>query len=135
MGIISATILSIPLGVTNFEILKGTVPGISWNIWENFGNFFSLNPETGGIFASMLKGGIMIPEGSIMTCIMLIISFAMVDTFDTMGTIVGCCQNAGLMTKEGKPIKYKDFKNISQLAARIDAIALTESYTSSLLGK
>ena len=129
IGIISATILSIPLGVTNLEILKGTVPGISWNIWENFGNFFSLNPETGGIFASMIKGGIAIPEGSLMTCVMLIISFAMVDTFDTMGTIVGCCQNAGLMTKEGKPIKYKEIMYADSISSIIGAFLGTSTVT------
>ena len=129
IGIISATILSIPLGVTNIEILKGTVPGISWNIWENFGNFFSLNPETGGIFASMLKGGLALPEGSIMTCVMLIISLALVDTFDTMGTIVGCCQNAGLMTKDGKPERYKEIMYADSIASLVGAFLGTSTVT------
>lgn len=129
IGIISATILSIPLGVTNLEIIKGTVPGISWNIWENFGNFFSLNPDNGGIFASMLKGGLSIPQGSLMTAIMLIISFAMVDTFDTMGTIVGCCQNAGLMNKDGKPIKYKEIMYADSIASVIGAFLGTSTVT------
>ena len=129
IGIISATLLSIPLGVTNIEILKGTVPGISWNIWENFGNFFSLNPDNGGIFAAMLKGGLSIPEGSLMTCIMLIISFAMVDTFDTMGTIIGCCQNAGLMTEDGKPVKYKEIMYADSIASVIGAFIGTSTVT------
>jgi len=129
IGIISATLLSIPLGVTNIEILKGTVPGISWNLWENFGNFFSLNPDNGGIFASILKGGLSIPEGSLMTCIMLIISFAMVDTFDTMGTIIGCCQNAGLMTKDGKPVKYKEIMYADSIASVIGSFIGTSTVT------
>lgn len=129
IGIISSTILSIPLGVANLEVLSGSVPGISWNIWENFGNFLSLTPEEGGIFASMLKGGIAMPEGSIMTCIMLIISFAMVDTFDTMGTIVGCCQNAGLMTKEGKPVRYKEIMYADSIASLAGAFLGTSTVT------
>lgn len=129
IGIISATLLSIPLGVTNIEILKGTVPGISWNIWENFGNFFSLNPSDGGIFASMLKGGLTMPEGSLMTCIMLIISLAMVDTFDTMGTIVGCCQNAGLMTKQGKPVRYREIMYADSIASLAGAFVGTSTVT------
>ena len=40
IGILAATILAIPLGVANLEILKGTTPGISWKFWENISNFF-----------------------------------------------------------------------------------------------
>lgn len=129
IGIISATVLSIPLGVTNLEVLKGTVPGISWNIWENFGNFFSMNPENGGIFAAMLKGGLSIPDGSLMTSIMIIISFCMVDTFDTMGTIIGCCQNAGLMTNEGKPVKYKEIMYADSVSSLIGSFLGTSTVT------
>lgn len=129
IGIISATLLSIPLGVTNLEILKGDIPGISWNIWENFGNFFSMNPEEGGIFAAMLKGGLLLPKGSIMTCIMIIVSLAMVDTFDTMGTIIGCCQNAGLMTKEGKPQRYKEIMYADSIASLVGAFFGTSTVT------
>ena len=129
IGIISATLLSIPLGVTNIEILKGNVPGISWNIWENFGTFFSMNPEEGGIFAAMLKGGLAMPKGSIMTCIMIIVSLAMVDTFDTMGTIIGCCQNAGLMTKDGKPQRYKEIMYADSVASLIGAFFGTSTVT------
>lgn len=129
IGIISATILSIPLGVSDLNILLGNVKGISWNIWENLGVFFSLNPDGGGIFASMLKGGIFMPEGSLMTCIMIIISLALVDTFDTMGTIVGCCQNAGLTTEDGKPIRYKEIMYADSIASLIGAFFGTSTVT------
>ena len=37
---------------------------------------------------------------------MLVISFSMIDMFDTMGTVIGCCKNADLMDKDDKPINY-----------------------------
>ena len=37
---------------------------------------------------------------------MLVVSFSMIDMFDTMGTVVGCCKNAGLMDEDGKPENY-----------------------------
>lgn len=102
IGIISSTILSIPLGVANLDILFGNVSGISWKFWENIGNFFGNNE----VFLSLFKGGFIFPDGSLMTVIMLIISFSMIDMFDTMGTVIGCTKNAGLIDKDEKPINY-----------------------------
>ena len=103
LGVLAATILAIPLGVANLDIIKGTVPGISWKFWENIGNFFNLKSGDSVLF-SLFRGGFNFPAESFMTCLMLIISFAMM--FDTMGTVVGCCSNAKLLDKDGKPINY-----------------------------
>ena len=102
IGIIAATLLAIPLGVANLDILAGSTPGISWKFWENIGNFFGNNE----VFLSMFKGGFTLPDGSLLTAIMIIISFAMIDMFDTMGTVIGCCKNANLVDKDDKPINY-----------------------------
>ena len=102
IGIIAATILAIPLGVANTNILLGNTPGISWKFWENIGDFFGNNQ----VFLSLFNGGFNLPEGSIMTSIMIVISFSMIDMFDTMGTVIGCCKNAKLMDKDDKPINY-----------------------------
>lgn len=102
IGILSSTILAIPLGVANLDILTGSVDGISWNFSKNFQAFFSGDST---VFLSFIKG-FNFPEGSLLTCIMLTITFAMIDMFDTMGTCVGCCKNANLMDKDGKPLNY-----------------------------
>jgi uncharacterized membrane protein YfcA len=41
LGILAATLIGIPVGVTDLSILQGNVPGISWKFWENFANFFT----------------------------------------------------------------------------------------------
>ena len=102
IGIVSATILAVPLGVANVDILTGNTPGISWKFWENISNFLGNND----VFLSLFKGGFTLPDGSLLTAIMIIISFSMIDMFDTMGTVIGCCKNANLMDKNDKPINF-----------------------------
>ena len=102
IGITTATILAIPLGVANIDTLLGNTPGISWKFWENISNFFGNNE----VFLSLFKGGFNLPEGAFLTSVMIIVSFSMIDMFDTMGTIIGCCKNAKLTDKDDKPLNY-----------------------------
>jgi len=126
IGILAATILAIPLGVANLEILKGTIPGISWKFWENISNFFT-GKDT--VFLSLFKGGFKIPEGSFLTSVMLIITFSMIDMFDTMGTVVGCCANAKLLDEDGKPINYGKMMYADSIATITGSLAGTSTVT------
>ncbi len=105
LGILGATIVGIPLEVTNLEILAGN-GAISWKFWENFANFFSVGEgSVFGSFTSVFTDGF--PEGSLFTVIMLIITMCMIDMFDTMGTIVGCCGGNRILSDENnKPHNY-----------------------------
>ena len=108
IGIIGATIVGIPFGVTNLAVLSGN-EGISWKFWENFSNFFAGGSDTSvfGSFIDVFKTGLT-PEGvSVFSIIMLIITFCMIDMFDTMGTIVGCCGGNRILSDENnKPHNY-----------------------------
>ena len=125
IGILAATILSIPLGVADVSILSGKVPGISWKFWENISSFFSSN----GVFLSLFHGGFKMPKGSLMTAIMLVVSFSMIDMFDTMGTVVGCCSNANLLDEEGKPINYGKMMYADSIATIAGALLGTSTVT------
>ncbi len=105
LGILGATIVGIPFGVTNVKIILGT-EGISWKFWENFANFFSVGESSVfGSFTSVFTEGF--PAGSVFTVIMLIITMCMIDMFDTMGTIVGCCGGNRVLSDENdKPHNY-----------------------------
>lgn len=127
-GILAATILAIPLGVADLSILSGKVDGISWKFWENIGAFFSSNSDK-SVFLSLFNGGFKLPEGSLMTSIMLIISFSMIDMFDTMGTIVGCCSNAKLLDKDQKPINYPKIMYSDSIATIIGSLFGTSTVT------
>lgn len=104
-GIIISTIIAIPLGVANLEILAGKTIGITWNFKDSIINYFNLYNEN-SVFFSIIKGGFSFPKGSFSTSLMLVVSFFLIDMFDTMGTLIGCCKNANLIDKDGKPINY-----------------------------
>ena len=125
IGILASTVLSIPLGVANLDILVGKVDGISWKFWENFQAFFSGDNT---VFLSFVKG-FDFPEGSLLTCIMLTITFAMIDMFDTMGTCVGCCQNAKLIDEDGKPLNYDKIMISDSTATMAGAMLGTSTVT------
>ena len=105
IGILGATVVGIPFGVTNLAVLKGN-GDISWKFWENFANFFGGGEKSVfGSFATAFKTGF--PSGSIFSVIMLIMTMCMIDMFDTMGTIVGCCGgNRVLSDENNKPHNY-----------------------------
>ncbi len=105
LGIAGATIVGIPFKVTNLEILKGSA-GVSWKFWENFENFFEVGENSVfGSFATVFESGF--PKGSLSTVVMLIITMCMIDMFDTMGTIVGCCGGNRILSDENdKPRNY-----------------------------
>ena len=123
IGIILATILGIPLGITKYS-------GMSWKFWEYFANFFSLEPENGGTFFALFTEGFSwAPEATIMPCVMTVISFSMIDMFDTMGTVVGCASAAGLMDENGKPLHYEGIMLSDSVATCAGAVFGTSTVT------
>ena len=104
LGILGATIVGIPFGITDLSVLKGTET-ISWKFWENFANFFTGENSVFLSFTSVFKEGF--PAGSLFTIIMVVITMCMIDMFDTMGTIVGCCGGNRILSDENnKPHNY-----------------------------
>ncbi len=127
IGILSATLLSIPLKVADLSILAGNVPGISWNIFSNLKSFFSFGSNS--TFLTIFKEGMNMPQGSLFTSLMLVISFSMIDMFDTIGTVVACTTNARLVDKEGKPLNYGKIMLSDSLATCIGAMLGTTTIT------
>ena len=82
IGIIASTIIGIPMGVTQIP--------------ETFVNTVQLNTvfqfDFGGLFAA---------QAGILGAITAIISFPIVDMFDTIGTLVGTAGNAGMLDEKG----------------------------------
>ncbi len=111
LGILIATIIAIPMGVANLDIIAGKT-NITWAFWENFATFFSMDPANGGSFLAAFTEGFDFSGiggnagGAALTCIMTVISFCMIDMFDTMGTITGCATRAGLIDEDGKPLNF-----------------------------
>ena len=128
LGILGATIVGIPFGVTDLSILKGE-GGISWKFWENYGNFFSVGENSVfGSFTGVFKDGF--PSGAVFTVIMLIITMCMIDMFDTMGPIVGCCGGNRLLSDENnKPHNYDKIMISDAVATCAGAMLGTSTVT------
>lgn len=118
--------------------LFGLIPGIdvtvwsnqSWKFWENFSGFFAFDSAEGGTFFAAFTEGFNFPDGvSIMSLVMVTITFCMIDMFDTMGTCVGCCQAAGLMTEDGVPVNYNRIMVADSVATCTGALLGTSTVT------
>ena len=129
IGIATATLIGIPLNITNLSYLSGNEPGISWKFWENFANFFTIGENSVfGSFTSVFTEGF--PAGSIFTVIMIVITMCMIDMFDTMGTIVGCCGGNRILSDENdKPHNYGKIMLSDSIATCTGAMLGTSTVT------
>ena len=76
----------------------------------------------------MFKDGF--PAGSAFTVIMLIITMCMIDMFDTMGTIVGCCGGNRILSDENnKPHNYGQIMISDAVATCAGAMLGTSTVT------
>lgn len=92
LGIIAATIVGIPLGVTSFE-------GLSFDIGQKFADFFEvsfLQLDFKGLFSGAELAD------SIFAVFMLVISFSLVNMFDSIGTLVGAARQSGMVDENGE---------------------------------
>lgn len=133
IGILIATLFGLPFGVTSFDVLLGKNEGITWKFWENFGNYFSLDSNK-SVFLSMFTTGFdfsgVTASKSIVGIILTnVLSFAMIDMFDTMGTVVGCAQQANLLDNTGKPLRYNRIMISDSVATVTGAMVGTSTVT------
>ena len=130
-GILGATIVGIPFGVTDIGYLAGK-DGVSWKFWENFASFFTGGSDE-SVFGSMFSvfSGGLVPAGvSVFSIIMLIVTFCMIDMFDTMGTIVGCCSGNRVLSDENdKPHNYGKLMASDAIATCSGAVIGTSTVT------
>jgi AGZA family xanthine/uracil permease-like MFS transporter len=127
IGIIAATIITIPLKVANLDIIQGKTE-VSWKFWLNFAKFFSLKSNEGS-FLLVVAEGVKLPSNSIFSFIILIITFMMNDMFATVGTIVGCIINADLLDERGIPKKFTRMMLCDSIATFTGAILGTSNVT------
>lgn len=127
IGIAAAAIIGLPLGVTDLSILAGN-GDVSWKFWENFGAYFGGENSVFGSFLSVFSEGF--GGKSIFTIIMIIITMCMIDMFDTMGTIVGCCGgNRVLSDENNKPHNYGQIMMSDAIATCTGAMLGTSTVT------
>lgn len=124
IGILVATLIGIPFGITNVKVLADAE---GWKFWNKFADFFSREPDKGTFFmfdfANAFRGE------AVLSTIMLIITFCMIDMFDTIGTLVGCATKANLLDEKGKPIGFKRAMYADSIATVTGACLGTSTVT------
>ena len=127
IGIIVATIIAIPTGVADVNTLTGN-GAVTWAFWENFANFFSMDANQGGSFLAAFTD-VDFAGKSVLYCIMTVVSFCMIDMFDTLGTVTGCATRAGLIDKDGKPLILDKCMYADSIATCTGALLGTSTVT------
>ena len=129
IGIVGAAIIGIPCGVTDLSVLAGE-GGVSWKFWENFANFFAGENSVFCSFTNVFTEGLVPEGGNVFTVIMVIITMCMIDMFDTMGTIVGCCGGNRILSDENnKPHNYDKIMISDSIATCAGAMLGTSTVT------
>lgn len=119
LGIIAATIVGIPLGVTSFD-------GLSFDIGSKFGDFFEISfcrLDFAGLFAG--------PDlmNSVFSVIMLVISFSLVNMFDSIGTLVGAAKQSGMVSEDGEIPGMKEALMSDAISTAAGALLGTSTVT------
>lgn len=79
IGILATAVIGIPMGITNFSGIVDAPPSIEPIFCKfEWHNIFTLD------------------------MLVVVLTFLFIDMFDTMGTLVGVCTKAGMMSKDGK---------------------------------
>ena len=95
IGILVTTIIGIPLGITNYDGIISTPPSIEPIFWQfEWHNVFTVD------------------------MVVVVLTFLFIDMFDTIGTLIGVSNRAGMVDDDG------NVKNLNQ-AFMADAIGTT----------
>ncbi|MDA9471043.1 NCS2 family permease [Enterococcus sp. 5H] len=105
IGIVTTTIIGIPLGVVNVSSINWQENSLGSSINE-LGTTFGAAFGTNGM-QSLFSDASKIPQ-----VIMTIIAFSLSDTFDTIGTFIGTGRRTGIFSKEDE-LALEDSKGFS----------------------
>ncbi|MCT4598584.1 MAG: NCS2 family permease [Vallitalea sp.] len=124
-GILIATLVGIPFGVTNLEPLKTAADA---------GTLFSV-PDLSPTFLKLDFNGLFQGKGifdAILTLLMVVVAFTLVDMFDTIGTLVGTATKAGMVDKNGRVIRMNKALMADAIATTAGALLGTSTVTTYL---
>ena len=112
IGILVATIVGIPLGVTSFH-------GFSLNVGAQFNDFLEVSLFHID-FAGLFKDATNVFQ-MFFTIVMVVISFSIVDMFDTIGTLLGTAKQANMLDKNGDMPRMRQAMMSDALATTVGA--------------
>jgi AGZA family xanthine/uracil permease-like MFS transporter len=119
LGIVAATLIGIPLGVTH-------ISNLDMNIGMKFRDFAEVSfvkMDCAGLFsgANMVE--------TIFTVTMLVISFSLVNMFDSIGTLLGAAKQSGMIDENGEVIRMKQALMSDAISTAAGAMVGTSTVT------
>ena len=121
IGILVTTVIGIPMGVTQISELTFDII----TPWKDFFEVSFLKLDFAGMFA--VKDGNV--GQTILTVVMLVISFSLVNMFDSIGTLLGAAKQAGLIDKEGNAIRMREALMADAISTAAGALVGTSTVT------
>lgn len=119
IGIIVGTLVGIPLGVTQLS-------NISFDIGAKFADFRELS------FLQLDFAGLFGGEDfvqNLFAVVMLVISFSLVNMFDSVGTLLGAAKQSGLVDKDGDVVNMKQALMSDAVSTVVGALVGTSTVT------
>ena len=119
LGIVAATLIGIPLGITQLSNLDMNL-GVKF---RDFAEVSFLKMDFAGLFA-----GTNFVE-TLFTVTMLVISFSLVNMFDSIGTLLGAARQSGMIDKNGEVIRMKQALMSDAVSTLAGAMVVTSTVT------
>ena len=119
LGILAATLLGVPLGVTSFS-------NLDLNLGQKFADFaevslFKLD------FAGLIRPNAV--ADSLFAVVMLVISFSLVNMFDSIGTLLGAAKQSNMLDETGEVINMKQALMSDAISTAAGALLGTSTVT------
>lgn len=119
IGILAGTLAGIPLGVTQMG-------NLSFDLGAKFSDFMEvsfLHLDFAGLFAgeNLLH--------TVFTVSMLVISFSLVNMFDSIGTLLGAAKQSGMMDEKGEVVNMKQALMSDAISTAAGALVGTSTVT------
>ena len=124
ISIFAVTLLGIPLGVTQ-------VSNFDLNLAGKFGDFFEVSffrLDFAGLFAgeSFAK--------DLLNVLLLVISFSLVNMFDSIGTLLGAAKQSNMLDEEGNAVRMKEALMADAISTAAGALVGTSTVTTVVEG-
>lgn len=119
LGIMAATLLGIPLGVTSFS-------NLDLNLAQKFADFAEIS------FFNLDFAGLIRPDAladSLFAVVMLVISFSLVNMFDSIGTLLGAARQSNMLDENGEVYNMKQALMSDAISTAAGALLGTSTVT------
>lgn len=112
IGILVSTLIGIPFGLTTWHDFSFNLAGQAQDFWKV--SFFQM--DFSGLFKNASS-----PVEMMLTLAMIVISFSLVEVFDTVGTLFGTAGQAGMLDKNGEMPRMKAIMMSDAIATTVGA--------------